>query len=107
MSGTDTASGHAARIQAHEGSKQGEKECSSNLNLKKEDKESFEFFYSKKSPFSQHFPVSFQIDGVMYNCAEQYMMHQKAGMSTVDHILGRITVYVHQMLGRITVYVIC
>lgn len=43
-----------------------------------ETKEEFEFFYGQKSPFSQHYAVKFEIDGVTYNCAEQYMMHQKA-----------------------------
>ena len=41
--------------------------------------EEFEFFFGKNSPFSQHHPAKFVIDGVTYNCAEQYMMHQKAG----------------------------
>lgn len=42
--------------------------------------EKFVFFYGKNSPFSQHFAVDFEIDGITYNCAEQYMMHQKAGI---------------------------
>ncbi|XP_076462786.1 protein irg-1-like [Babylonia areolata] len=44
----------------------------------KEEKEEFEFFFGNKSPFSQHHPAKFDIDGLTYNCAEQYMMHQKA-----------------------------
>ncbi|KAK7115551.1 hypothetical protein V1264_001395 [Littorina saxatilis] len=40
--------------------------------------EEFEFFFGKKIPFSQHYPAKFQVNGVTYNCAEQYMMHQKA-----------------------------
>jgi ribA/ribD-fused uncharacterized protein len=36
----------------------------------------FEFFYG--GPFSQWFPCRFTIKGVTYNCAEQYMMAQKA-----------------------------
>ncbi|KAI8774084.1 swarming motility protein YbiA [Biomphalaria glabrata] len=38
----------------------------------------FEFFYSKSSPFSQHHPSKFVIDGITFNCAEQYMMYSKA-----------------------------
>ncbi len=36
----------------------------------------YTFFYS--GPFSQWFACEFVIDGVKYNCAEQYMMHMKA-----------------------------
>lgn len=39
----------------------------------------FTFFFKKESPFSQHHTCSFAVEGVRYNCAEQYMMHQKAG----------------------------
>jgi len=41
--------------------------------------EKFTFFWRKESPFSQWHPCSFFIDDQWYNCAEQYMMHQKAG----------------------------
>jgi len=40
--------------------------------------EEFEFFWS--GPFSQWHPSSFVINGVKYNCAEQYMMAEKARM---------------------------
>ena len=42
-------------------------------------KEQYTLFYSKASPFSQHHHAEFTVDGLQYNCAEQYMMHQKAG----------------------------
>ncbi len=38
--------------------------------------EKFTFFWS--GPFSQWHPSAFQIDWVWYNCAEQYMMAEKA-----------------------------
>ena len=38
--------------------------------------EKFTFFWS--GPFSQWHPSPFIIDGVTYNCAEQYMMAEKA-----------------------------
>lgn len=41
-------------------------------------RESFTFFYGKNSPFSQHYRVDFNVAGVVFCCAEQYMMHQKA-----------------------------
>ena len=40
--------------------------------------EKFTFFYGSESPFSNFHPVSFTLDGIAYNCTEQYMMHQKA-----------------------------
>ena len=41
--------------------------------------EVFTFFYGTDTPFSQFHPAKFVVDGQEYNCAEQYMMHQKAG----------------------------
>ena len=43
--------------------------------------EKFTFFFGAESPFSQWHAASFAVDGVDYNCAEQYMMYQKAGKS--------------------------
>lgn len=37
-----------------------------------------EFFFFYKGPFSQWHERSFEVDDIKYNCAEQYMMHQKA-----------------------------
>ncbi|KAK3089230.1 hypothetical protein FSP39_001965 [Pinctada imbricata] len=45
----------------------------------KDDKESdFEYFWQSYSPFSQWYKATMTIDGTEYNCAEQYMMQQKA-----------------------------
>ncbi|PVD23799.1 hypothetical protein C0Q70_17073 [Pomacea canaliculata] len=41
-------------------------------------KKNFEFFWRKDSPFSQWHKAKFSVDGQLYNCAEQFMMHQKA-----------------------------
>jgi predicted NAD-dependent protein-ADP-ribosyltransferase YbiA (DUF1768 family) len=41
--------------------------------------EKFTFFFGRDCVFSQWYPAEFEVDGVEYNCAEQYMMHQKAG----------------------------
>ena len=41
--------------------------------------EKFTFFFGAESPFSQWHDATFTVDRVEYNCAEQYMMHQKAG----------------------------
>lgn len=51
--------------------------------------EQFTFFFGKKSPFSQFYPCQFTVDGVTYNCAEQYMMHQKA-LLFGDDIMARM-----------------
>eukprot|EP00118_Oscarella_pearsei_P025591 m.308427 g.308427 ORF g.308427 m.308427 type:complete len:170 (+) comp43976_c0_seq1:60-569(+) len=40
--------------------------------------EKFTFFWKSASPFSQWHPARFTVKDVEYNCAEQYMMHQKA-----------------------------
>jgi len=40
--------------------------------------EKFTFFFRSGSPFSQWHSAEFTVDGIKYNCAEQYMMHQKA-----------------------------
>lgn len=40
------------------------------------DKDKFEFFWG--GPFSQWYKSNFTIDGITYNCAEQYMMAMKA-----------------------------
>ena len=46
---------------------------------KAETGERFTFFFGAESPFSQWHSAVFAVDGVEYNCAEQYMMHRKAG----------------------------
>ena len=35
-------------------------------------------FYTSLSPLSNHFPSPLEIDGIRYNCMEQYFMYQKA-----------------------------
>lgn len=40
--------------------------------------EQFTFFYRSRNPFSQWYPCRFTIDGITFNCAEQYMMYAKA-----------------------------
>lgn len=41
--------------------------------------EEFTFFWGPSTVLSQWYACEFTVDGVTYNCAEQYMMHQKAG----------------------------
>ena len=49
--------------------------------------EKFTFFFRTDSPFSQWHPAEFEVEGVAYNCAEQFMMHQKAGESWIPYVL--------------------
>jgi len=50
--------------------------------------EQFTFFWS--GPFSNWHPSPFQIDGVRYNCSEQYMMAEKARMFNDPVMLNKI-----------------
>ena len=66
--------------------------------------ERFTFFFGKDSPFSQWHPARFAVDGVTYNCAEQYMMHQKAVLfgdeAMATKILKSADPKEHKALGR-------
>ena len=53
-------------------------------------RERFTFFFGRDSPFSQWHPAKFDVDGVTYNCAEQYMMHQKAVLFGDDAMTSQI-----------------
>lgn len=52
--------------------------------------EPYTFFYRSASPFSQWYPCSFRLDGIQFNCAEQYMMYKKAELFRDDRILGKV-----------------
>ena len=54
--------------------------------------EKYTLFYKKDSPFSQHYPVTFTVNETVYNCAEQYMMHQKAGTIN-NNKMGEYQIY--------------
>ena len=43
-----------------------------------------------KACFSQWFPSDFEVDGIAYNCAEQYMMAEKARLFGDDEIRTKI-----------------
>ena len=43
-----------------------------------------------KACFSQWYPCSFEVDGITYNCAEQYMMAGKARVFNDEETLGKI-----------------
>ena len=50
--------------------------------------EKFTFFWS--GPFSQWHKSNFTVDGVLYNCAEQYMMASKARLFNDEQTLALI-----------------
>lgn len=64
--------------------------------------EQFTFFWH--GPFSQWHGCRFKIDGVTYNCAEQYMMAQKAVLfkddATLDKIMASDSPRIQKGLGR-------
>lgn len=43
-----------------------------------DERHKYEYFWGNRFVFSQWYQCKFEIDGKIYNCAEQYMMHQKA-----------------------------
>lgn len=52
--------------------------------------EKFTFFWETRSPFSQWHPSDFTVEGVEFNCAEQYMMYQKAQLFKDEQIARQI-----------------
>ncbi|KAL5004439.1 hypothetical protein ScPMuIL_017895 [Solemya velum] len=66
--------------------------------------EQFEYFWKEESVFSQWYKVTFVVDGIKYNCAEQYMMHQKAELmgdtKTAIKILKATSPKKQKALGR-------
>lgn len=52
--------------------------------------ENYLFFWRKESPFSQWHPAKFTIDGLTFNCAEQYMMYNKAKFSKNEAKLDKV-----------------
>lgn len=64
--------------------------------------EQFTFFWD--GPFSQWEPSEFEVNDVTYNCAEQYMMAEKARMfgdeDTLDRIMEEDSPREQKKLGR-------
>jgi ribA/ribD-fused uncharacterized protein len=65
---------------------------------------SYTFFFTDSSPFSQWYRCSFRVDGVTFNCAEQFMMYGKARLfedaEAAAHILAADHPRDHKALGR-------
>ena len=65
--------------------------------------ERFTFFWD--GPFSQWEPSWFEVDGVEYNCAEQFMMAEKARLfgddDALEHILETESPSMQKRLGRL------
>ena len=64
----------------------------------------YTFFFTESSPFSQWYRCSFVVDGVTFNCAEQFMMHGKAKLfddtEVAQKILAADHPRDHKALGR-------
>ena len=52
--------------------------------------EKFTFFWETRSPFSQWHPSDFVVEGITFNCAEQYMMYQKAKLFDDEQIAEQV-----------------
>lgn len=66
--------------------------------------EQFTFFWKSQSPFSNWYLSDFTLDGITFNCNEQYMMYQKAllfnDQEIADKILKTKSPTRHKQLGR-------
>jgi ribA/ribD-fused uncharacterized protein len=75
-----------------------------NDNSTSDNSDRFVFFWRDQSPYSQWYACKFVVDGNEYNCAEQYMMHQKAVLfgdtEIANAILRARTPKEHKSLGR-------
>ena len=64
----------------------------------------FTFFFTEKSPFSQWYRCAFTVEGIAFNCAEQFMMHGKATLFGDDEVARQILAAdhpkQHKALGR-------
>jgi ribA/ribD-fused uncharacterized protein len=66
--------------------------------------ERFTFFFTEASPFSQWYRCRFEDGGIVFGCAEQYMMHGKARLfgdaAIAADILAADHPRTHKALGR-------
>ncbi len=64
----------------------------------------FEFFWGTEHPFSQWHASSFEVRGIQFNCAEQFMMYQKAALfddkEMASEILKATNPAIQKKLGR-------
>ena len=67
-------------------------EIKSSDNDKNGKKEKYTLFY-KDSPFSQQYAVKFTVDGIIYKCVEQLMIHQKASEYSFDYYVTILKIY--------------
>ena len=51
------------------------------------ERDNITLFFHSDDVLSQWYRTKFQVDGIHYNCAEQYMMHQKAGESSYSIVM--------------------
>ena len=68
-------------------------------------REDYFFFFRRESPLSQWNSSHFVIDGVLYNCCEQYMMAEKARLfddhETLELIMNTDSPREQKRLGRL------
>ncbi|VDI02761.1 uncharacterized protein MGAL_10B004852 [Mytilus galloprovincialis] len=76
-----------------------------NAALRQKAFEAYEFFWRSHSPYSQWYPSDFTVDGIKFNCAEQFMMYSKAVLfgdeQTAEKILNTSDPRTQKDLGRL------
>ena len=74
---TQSSSGvHTTNPRARNGGREGGRRELVTVKCKRTGEE-FTSFFGRHTVLSQWHPCTFKVDGVEYNCAEQYMMHKK------------------------------
>lgn len=65
----------------------------------------YTYFFRKESPFSKHYLATFIINGIEFNCTEQFLMYCKARLfndyNTAEKILQTNDPIEHKRLGRL------
>lgn len=78
--------------------------CNMNTNMPTTARSGFTFFWRPDSPFSQWHARPFEVGGVTFACAEQFMMYGKATLFVDDEVATRILAAAdpraHKALGR-------
>ena len=64
--------------------------CNVGIEVKVGNKERYTLFNEKDSPFNQKYPAKFTVGGILYQSAEQFMIHQKASEYCTTSIMRQL-----------------
>ncbi|XP_063414820.1 uncharacterized protein LOC134696787 isoform X2 [Mytilus trossulus] len=77
---------------------------SKNSSLLQKAMQEFEFFWGSNFAYSQFYPCEFTVDGITFNCTEQFMMYSKAMLfkdkDIAEKVLKETDPLRHKKLGR-------